>query len=112
MCLPAAHCHVPAHQVASHELVGCAQSYLRIRQTQNCEMLTVVLEVYVWKDLVGLMQSDQPHSGGGFTILIKGFPDLVEWQQLDAVRHPGNGHVVTNLVHQLWVCGIVKYALA
>ena len=112
MCLPAARYHMPAHQVASHELVSCAKPYLRIRQTHNHEMLTVVLEVYVWEDLVGLMQSDQPHSGGGFIIPIKSFPDLVKRQQLDAVRHLGNGHVVTNLAHQPWVCGIVKYALA
>ena len=78
MCLLATCCHVLAHQVASHELIGCAEPYLRIRQTQNREMLTIVLEVYVWEDLVGLMQSDQPHSGGGFIIPIKSFPYLVE----------------------------------
>ena len=58
VCPLAARCHVSAHQVASHELVGCAEPYLRIRQTHNREMLTIVLEVYVWEDLVGLMQSD------------------------------------------------------
>ena len=112
MCPPATRCHMPAHQVASHKLVGCAKPYLRIRQTQNREMLTVVLEVYVWEDLIGLMQLDQPHSGGGFIMPIKSFLDLVKGQQLDAVQHPGNGHVVTNLAHQPWVHGIVKYALA
>ena len=75
-------------------------------------MFTVVLEVYVWEDLIGLMQSDQPHSGGGFIVPIKSFPDLVKWQQLDAVRHPGNGHVVTNLARQPRVCGVIKHALA
>ena len=45
MCLAATRCHVSAHQVTSHELVGCAKPYLQIRQTQNREMLTVVLEV-------------------------------------------------------------------
>ena len=101
MCLPAARCHVPVHQVASHELVGCAEPYLWIRQNQNRKMLTIVLEVEVWEDLIGLMQSDQPHSSDGFIIPIKSFPDLVKWQQLNTVRHPGNGHVVTNLAHQL-----------
>ena len=75
-------------------------------------MLTVELEVYIWEDLIGLMQSDQPHSGGGFIIPIKSFLDLVKGQQLDAVWHPGNGHVLTNLAFQLWVCGVVKHALA
>ena len=109
MCPPATCCHVPTHQVASHKLISCAELFLRI---QNREMLTVVLEVYVWEDLIGLMQSDQPHSSGGFIIPIKSFLDLVKWQQLDAVRLLGNGHVVTNLAHQLWICGVVKYALA
>ena len=58
MCPLAARCHVSAHQVASHELVGCAEPYLRIQQTHNREMLTTVLQVYIWEDLVGLMQSD------------------------------------------------------
>ena len=45
MCLLAACCHMLAHQVASHKLIGYAELYLQIRQTQNHEMLTVVLEV-------------------------------------------------------------------
>ena len=100
MCPLATCCQVPVHQVASHKLVGRTEPYLRIRQTHNREMFTIVLEVYVWEDLIGLMQSDQYHSGGGFIVPIKSFPDLVKWQQLDAVRHPGNGHVVANLAHQ------------
>ena len=112
MCPLPTRCHMPAHQVASHELVGRAKPYLRIRQTHNREMFTIVLEVNVWKDLIGLMQADQPHSGGGLIIPIKSFSYLIKWQQLDTVWHLGNGHVVANLANQPWVCGIVKHALA
>ena len=30
LCPPATRCHMPVHQVASHELAGCAEPYLQI----------------------------------------------------------------------------------
>ena len=74
-------------------------------------MLTVELEVYIWKHHIGTVQPDKSDSGGHFVIVVESLMKLVKRQQFDAVRNSYNHHKMANLVLQLGVQSIVKYPL-
>ena len=81
MGFPATGCYVPVHQVAPHKLISCAELYFRIQQPHYSEVLTVELNIHIWKHHVGTVHPDEPNGGGHFVIAVEGLMKLVKWQQ-------------------------------
>ena len=88
--LLAARCHMPAHEEASHKLVGHAEPYLWIRQTHNRKNAhRSIGSITSGKTSLDWCSRTSPTLVVASLYQFKSLLDLIKWQQLDAVPAPG-----------------------